>query len=91
MSVCSPLGRIRRKESCAKKNPSLQILEYSTPNPKCKTEILIPNFFCAKFSRWHLGITSFWRQLGFSLGLDIPEDPSLGFLFALPRWGLHCL
>ena len=80
----------RIKVSRAKGNPSLQILEYSTPRPKFQTQILISNFVGAKFSHWHIGITSFWRQLGSSLVLEITGDYSGGFLFDSPRWGLIC-
>ena len=38
-----------------------------------------------------LRITSFWRQLGSSLGFQIPVDSSGVFLFAFPCWGLLCL
>ena len=31
-----------------------------------------------ELSRWHLGINSFWHQLGSSLGLEIPGDSFLG-------------
>ena len=31
---------------------------------------------------------SFWRQLGYSLGLYIPGHSFEGFLFIFPRWGL---
>ena len=89
-SIWFPLSRLRRKVIRAKGNLSLQILEYSTPRPKFKTQILISNFVGAKFSRWHLGITSFWRQLRSSLGLEIPGDSSHGFLFAFTCWGLLC-
>ena len=39
-------------------------------------------------SRWHPVIHSFWRQLGYSLGSDIPVDYSWWFLFDFHRWGL---
>ena len=89
MSVYFPFRQIRRKVSRAKGNPSLQILEYSTPRPTLKTLIWISNFFGTKLSRWHLGITSFWHQLGSSLGLEIPRYYSRGFLFAFPV-GVYC-
>ena len=38
-SVFFPLLWLRRKVSRAKGNQSLQILEYSTPRPKLKTQI----------------------------------------------------
>ena len=66
-SVCFTLCRIRRKVIYAKGNPSLQILEYSTPRQKFKTQIWISNFVGKRISRWHLGINSFWHQLGSSL------------------------
>ena len=50
--------------SRAKGNPSLEILEYSTPRPKCKPQFWILNFVGANISRCHLGINSFSRQLG---------------------------
>ena len=40
--------------------------------------------------RWHLGISSFWRQLGSSLRLDIPGYSSRGQLFCFPLWGFLC-
>ena len=61
---------LRRKVSGAKGNPSLYILEYSTLRPKFKTQILISKSIGAKFSRWHLGINSFSRQLGSLLELS---------------------
>ena len=63
---------------------SLQIVEYCTQRPKFKTQILISNFVGAKFSCWHLGKTSFWRQLRSYLGLEITGDSSKGFLFVSP-------
>ena len=90
-SVCCPLCQLRKKVSYAKGNLFLQILEYSTRRPKFQTQILISNFVGAKFSRWHLGITSFLRQIGSSLGLDIPRDSFGGFLFDFPCWVLLCL
>ena len=89
-SVCFTLCRIRRKMSRAKGNPSLQILEYSTPRPKSQTQIWIWNVVGAKFSRWHLGINYFWSQLGSSMGLEITGYYYGGFLFDLPCWGLLC-
>ena len=62
-SLLFSLRWLRRKVSCAKVNPSLHILVYSTLRPKFKTQIWISNSFGAKFSRWHLGINSFWSQL----------------------------
>ena len=56
-----PLCRLRREVS---RDPSLQILVYYTPRLKFKTQIWISNSFGAKFSCWHLGINSFWCQLG---------------------------
>ena len=55
---------------CAKGNPFIQILEYSTQRPKFETQILISNFVGQKFSCWHLDINSFWCQLGLSLELS---------------------
>ena len=69
-SVFFPLRRLRRKVSRAKGNPFIKILEYSTPRPKSKTQIWISNSVGAKFSRWHLGINSFWRQMVSSLELS---------------------
>ena len=66
-SVCFPLRRLRRIVCRSNGNPSLQILEYSTPRPTFITKIRTSNFVGAKFSRWHLGINSFWRLLGSSL------------------------
>ena len=67
MFVLFPLGRLRRKVSRAKGGPFIQILEYCTLYLKFKTHPWISNYVSAKFSRWHLGINSFWRQLGSSL------------------------
>ena len=67
MFVLFPLGRLRRKVSRAKGDPFIQILEYCTLYLKFKTHPWISNYVSAKFSRWHLGINSFWRQLGSSL------------------------
>ena len=69
-SIWFTLRWLRRKLIRAKGNPSLEILEYSTPHPKLKTQTLISNFVGAKFSRWHLRINSFWRQLGSLLELS---------------------
>ena len=66
-SVSFPLRRLRRKVISAKGSPFIQILEYCTPRPKFKTQILISNSVGAKCSRWHLRINLFWIQLGFSL------------------------
>ena len=63
-SFCFTLVKIRRKLSRAKGNPSLQILEYSTPHQKFKTQIWISNFVGTKFSCWHLKVNLFWHQLG---------------------------
>ena len=63
-SVFFLLCRLRRKVSRTKGNPYLQILEYSTLRLKLKTQILISKSVGAKFSLWHLGINSFWCQLG---------------------------
>ena len=62
-SVFFPLRRLRIKVSHANGNYSLQILEYSNPRPKFKTQILISKSVGAKLSRWHLRINSFWHQL----------------------------
>ena len=70
MSVFFPIRWLRRKVIRAKGNMSLRFLEYSTPRPKFKTQIRISNAVGAKFSCWHLGIHSFWRQLGYLLGLS---------------------
>ena len=69
--VWFPIRRLRRKFSRAQGNLSLQILEYSTPRPKFKTQIWISNSVGANIFRWHLGINSSWRQLGSSLELSL--------------------
>ena len=61
--VLFPIFQLRRNVSHANGNPSLQILEYSTPRSKFQTQIWISNSVGAKFTRWHLGINYFWRQL----------------------------
>ena len=86
--VCFPLCPHRRKVRCAKGNQSLQIMEYSTPRSKFQTNIWISNFVEAKCFCWNLGINSYCHQLRSTLGLDIPEDSSGGFLFAFTCWGL---
>ena len=71
ISVFFPLFRLRRKVSRAKGNPSLQILEYSTPRPKFKIQIWISNSVGEKFPFRHLRINSFWSQLGYLLELSL--------------------
>ena len=90
-SVSFPLFWIRIKVSHEKGNPSPQILEYSTPRPKFETQIWISNLVGAKFSHWHLRITSFWSQLVSSLVLEIPRYSSRGFLFDFPPLGFTML
>ena len=87
-SVCFPLRSFLIKAIRAKGNLSPHILEYSTLRSKFKNQIWILNFVGAKLSCWHLRITSFWRQLGSSLGLDIPRYSSGGFLIVFFLWGL---
>ena len=53
-----------------------------------KPNIWISNFVGTKFSCWHLGISSFWLQLGSYLGLEIPRDSSERFLFGFTCRGL---
>ena len=84
-SVCHPFHRTRRKVSPSKRksissdlrilysvpevpNPNLSLKLRCARNPPVKTLELFP----------------FWRQLGSSLGLDIPVDSFEGFLFVLP-------
>ena len=57
-----PVTDQKKSEPCKEKS-IYQILEYCTPRPKFKTQIWISNSVVANFSRWHLGINSFWRQL----------------------------
>ena len=85
-SIWFTLRWLRRKLIRAKGNPSLEILEYSTPHPKLKTQTLISNFVGAKFSRWHLRINSFWRQLGSLLELSCWH---LGITFFWCRLGSY--
>ena len=89
-SVCFPLHRLRRKMSRAKGNLSRHILEYSTPCPKSQAQIWTSNIVGAKFYRWQLWITSLWRQLIFSLVLEIPRYSSGVFLFDFHCRGLLC-
>ena len=63
-SVLFPLPLLRRKVSRSKGNPFIQILEFCTPRPKLKTQNLNFKLHCCEILRWHLGINTFWRQLG---------------------------
>ena len=82
--VCYPFCWLRRKVSTAKrKYIFLQILEPSTLRPNFQTRIWISNFVGAKFS-FGTSEFCFGRQLGSSLGLNIPQNSSEGFLFVFP-------
>ena len=79
-----PLFRLIRKMIRAKRNLSLQILEYSTPCPKLKTQISISNSVGAKFSQWHLGINSFLVPTQIFVVI-VPLAPRYYFLMAPTR------
>ena len=89
-SICCPFCQLRRKVSRVKINTFIHILKYFNQRLKFQTQIWISNFIGAKFFRWHLGINSIWRRLGYSMRLDILIYSFGGLFFAFPCWGLLC-
>ena len=91
INVCllSTSSAQKKSEPCKGKYVSLDIgIMYPAP------KISNPNFnfkLCwREILPLPLRITSFWRQLGSSLGLEISRDSSGGLLFAFTCWGLLC-
>ena len=79
----------KKSEPCKGKSVSLG-LGILYPEPKISNPDLSFKFCWREILPLALGITSFWRQIGYSLGLEIPRDSSRGFIFAFPRWCLLC-
>ena len=86
--VCFPLWRLRIKVSLAKGKSIYSYVGILYPALKISN----PNFNLKlrwhKLFHRHLVISSFWGQLGYSLGLDISGDSYQGLLFFCPHWGL---